>query len=195
MGLYRQAVFCLEELLTLAPGEPNLHVRYGDALLTLGGAANARTARAYYSKAVQLTGGRSARALYGLTACAAQLQVGLVRLWLLSLLSRMRDCCSAGPAWLGILHASHHAHLICFTVESRDLLSTNNTLMFTLHVLPSERIRRRVRRERGGGSGATQGGGRRADAAVSGSGARQGAPGGGFAQAAGRLVKQKRKEL
>lgn len=75
MGLYRQAAFCLEELITLAPGEPNLHVRYADVLLTLGGTANARTARAYYSKAVQLTRGGSARALYGLVACAAQLQV------------------------------------------------------------------------------------------------------------------------
>jgi hypothetical protein len=76
MGLYRQAAFCLEELLTVAPGEPNLLVRYSDVLLTLGGPANARTARAYYSKAVALTQGRSARALYGLVACAVQLQVG-----------------------------------------------------------------------------------------------------------------------
>ncbi|GBF88587.1 hypothetical protein Rsub_01302 [Raphidocelis subcapitata] len=74
MGLYRQAAFCLEEVLTLAPSEPNVAVRYADALLTLGGAANARTARAYYSRAVTLTQGRSARALYGLVACAAQLQ-------------------------------------------------------------------------------------------------------------------------
>ncbi|KAI8465040.1 MAG: hypothetical protein J3K34DRAFT_473827, partial [Monoraphidium minutum] len=64
------------ELITLAPGEPNLHVRYADVLLTLGGPANARTARAYYSKAVALTRGRSARALYGLVACAGQLQAG-----------------------------------------------------------------------------------------------------------------------
>ncbi|KIY98996.1 TPR repeat protein oca3 [Monoraphidium neglectum] len=74
MGLYRQAAYCLEELITMAPGEPNLHVRYADALLTLGGAPNARTARAYYAKAVQLTRGRSARALYGLAAAAAALQ-------------------------------------------------------------------------------------------------------------------------
>jgi hypothetical protein len=75
MGLYRQAAFCLEEILTMAPSEPNTHVRYADVLLTLGGPTNARTARAYYSKAVTLTQGRSARALYGLVACAAQLQV------------------------------------------------------------------------------------------------------------------------
>lgn len=74
MGLYRQAAFCFEELLTIAPGEPNVYVRYADTLLTLGGPANARTARSYYSKAVQLTQGRSARALYGLMACASQLQ-------------------------------------------------------------------------------------------------------------------------
>ena len=76
VGLYRQASFGQEELITLAPGEPNLYVRYGDVLLTLGSPSNARTARAYYSKAVQLTRGSSARALYGLVACAAQLQVG-----------------------------------------------------------------------------------------------------------------------
>jgi hypothetical protein len=75
MGLYRQAAYCLEEVLTLAPSEPNVVVRYADVLLTLGGAANARAARAYYSRAVTLTQGRSARALYGLVACAAQLQV------------------------------------------------------------------------------------------------------------------------
>lgn len=75
MGLYRQAAFCIEELLTMAPGEPHLHIRYGEALLTMGGPANARTARAHFSKAVALTHGRSARALYGLVACGAALQV------------------------------------------------------------------------------------------------------------------------
>lgn len=76
LGLYRQAAFCLEELLTVAPGEANLHVRYGDVLLTLGGAAHARTARAHFSKAVALTQGRAARPLYGLLACAAALGDG-----------------------------------------------------------------------------------------------------------------------
>jgi len=74
MGLYRQAAFCIEELLSMAPGDPNLFIRYADVLLTLGGATNARTARAYYSKAVTLSQGRSARALYGLVACSVQLQ-------------------------------------------------------------------------------------------------------------------------
>lgn len=75
MGLYRQAAFCLEELLTMGPGEPNLHIRYADTLLTLGGPTNARTARAHYSKAATLTRGAAARPLYGLLACAAALQV------------------------------------------------------------------------------------------------------------------------
>jgi hypothetical protein len=78
-GLYRQAAFCWEELLTMAPTNANILTRYADILYTLGGAANLRTARAYYSKAVQATAGRSSRALQGVLACCAALSVDKVK--------------------------------------------------------------------------------------------------------------------
>ncbi len=40
-------------------------------LYTLGGAANLKLARSYYSRAVELSQGKSARALWGVTACCA----------------------------------------------------------------------------------------------------------------------------
>ncbi|KAF8056117.1 ATPK2 [Scenedesmus sp. PABB004] len=69
-GMYGQAAFCLEEVLTLGALSPCGLVRYADTLASLGGAAQLRTARAYYAKALALSGGRSARALYGLVAVA-----------------------------------------------------------------------------------------------------------------------------
>lgn len=48
-------------------------VQYADVLYTMGGAANLRAARAYYSAAVDLSSGENVRALYGLCATAAQL--------------------------------------------------------------------------------------------------------------------------
>eukprot|EP00877_Chromochloris_zofingiensis_P004184 jgi/Chrzof1/13767/Cz08g11130.t1 len=68
-SMYRQAAFCYEELLTINPMNAIYHIRYADTLFTLGGAANIRTARAYYSKAIQVSAGRSIRAIYGLLAC------------------------------------------------------------------------------------------------------------------------------
>ncbi len=71
VGMYRQAAFCWEELITMAPTHPAFLVRYADTLYTLGGQANVRTARAYYSRALTASAGRSVRALYGLVASGA----------------------------------------------------------------------------------------------------------------------------
>lgn len=65
-----------------------LLVRYADVLATIGGQAHLRTARAYYSKALQVSGGRSVRALYGLLAVANHLPDKVRR--------QQRDCSSGG---------------------------------------------------------------------------------------------------
>ncbi|GFR47411.1 hypothetical protein Agub_g9128 [Astrephomene gubernaculifera] len=70
---YRQAAFCYEELLMHAPGNSSYYIRYADILYTLGGAANCKTARSYYAKAVELTAGGSLRALFGILACSAHI--------------------------------------------------------------------------------------------------------------------------
>jgi hypothetical protein len=81
--MYRQALFCYEELLMHAPGHLPYLVRYADVLYTLGGNNNLRIARSYYAKAVELSGGTSTRALWGVMLCSANLteKVGLPRAW------------------------------------------------------------------------------------------------------------------
>jgi hypothetical protein len=71
--MYQQAAFCYEELLLHQPSDVRLHLLYADTLYTLGGGSNLRTARSHYAAALQLSDGRQLRALYGVTACAAQL--------------------------------------------------------------------------------------------------------------------------
>lgn len=73
--MYSQAAHCYEELILHQPHHIPYYVQYADVLYTIGGSNghNYRTARAYYAAAVQLSGGKNVRALYGLTACAAQL--------------------------------------------------------------------------------------------------------------------------
>ncbi|MEW5300729.1 MAG: hypothetical protein WDW36_003639 [Sanguina aurantia] len=73
VNLPKQAAFCYEELIMHNPGHSNYLVRYADILYTLGGAANYKTARAYYAKVVEATGGGSLRALYGICACTANI--------------------------------------------------------------------------------------------------------------------------
>jgi thioredoxin-like negative regulator of GroEL len=68
VGALKQAAFCAEEAILLAPGNPAAHLRYADLLYSLGGAEQCRTARSYYSKALQLSGGRCPRAVVGLLA-------------------------------------------------------------------------------------------------------------------------------
>ncbi|KAL4420359.1 hypothetical protein ABPG77_006166 [Micractinium sp. CCAP 211/92] len=71
--MFHQAAFCLEELVLHQPADPARHLLYADTLYTIGGANNWRTARTYYSGVIEMTKGRSIRALYGVCACAAQL--------------------------------------------------------------------------------------------------------------------------
>lgn len=71
---HKQAAFCLEELLLLNPGSFALVLRYADVLYSMGGRDHFVTARKYYARAVELSGGASARALYGICACQAQLE-------------------------------------------------------------------------------------------------------------------------
>ncbi len=76
LGMHRQAAFCAEELVLSNPQNPGHHLKLAELLYTLGGADNLRTALAYFAGALELTDGRCARALYGATAVAAQLQGG-----------------------------------------------------------------------------------------------------------------------
>ena len=73
--MYSQAAHCYEELLLHQAHNIHYYVQYADVLYTVGGANghNYRTARSYYAAAVQLSGGRNVRALYGLCACTTQL--------------------------------------------------------------------------------------------------------------------------
>eukprot|EP00195_Chlamydomonas_chlamydogama_P009581 CAMPEP_0202894790 /NCGR_PEP_ID=MMETSP1392-20130828/4111_1 /ASSEMBLY_ACC=CAM_ASM_000868 /TAXON_ID=225041 /ORGANISM="Chlamydomonas chlamydogama, Strain SAG 11-48b" /LENGTH=304 /DNA_ID=CAMNT_0049579581 /DNA_START=42 /DNA_END=956 /DNA_ORIENTATION=- len=71
--MYRQALFCYEELLMFLPTHPHYLIRYADVLYTMGGSSNYRMARAYYAKAVESSGGRSVRALWGILACCANI--------------------------------------------------------------------------------------------------------------------------
>ncbi|KAG1672000.1 hypothetical protein FOA52_013373 [Chlamydomonas sp. UWO 241] len=67
--MYKQALFCCEELIMFGPSPQRL-VRYADILYTLG---NFRMARSYYAKAVEASSGSSARALFGLLQCFANI--------------------------------------------------------------------------------------------------------------------------
>ncbi|KAG2452363.1 hypothetical protein HYH02_003385 [Chlamydomonas schloesseri] len=70
---YRQAAFCYEELIMMAPGNSSFYTRYADVLYTIGGPTNYKTARSYYAKAIELTAGGSLRALFGVLACSAHI--------------------------------------------------------------------------------------------------------------------------
>lgn len=71
LGMFRQAAFCYEELLLHAPHHCPYHIRFADTLYTLGAPHQLRAARAHYSEALVLSGGKSLRALYGISACSA----------------------------------------------------------------------------------------------------------------------------
>ncbi len=70
VSAFQQAAFCYEELLVHEPAKLQYHLLYADCQYSMH---NWRTACTYYSSALQLTGGVHPRALYGITACAAQL--------------------------------------------------------------------------------------------------------------------------
>lgn len=69
--MYKQALFCFEELVLSQPGNALYHLRYAELLYTIGGLENYRAARKYYSAAVDLSGGKNIRALYGVVLCGA----------------------------------------------------------------------------------------------------------------------------
>ncbi len=54
------------------PGRLSLHLTYADVLYTLGG-PHLKEARQYYASALQLSGGKNLRALYGAAAATAAL--------------------------------------------------------------------------------------------------------------------------
>ncbi|KAI8025756.1 ER membrane protein complex subunit 2 [Camellia lanceoleosa] len=65
LQMYKQAAFCYEELILSQPTNPLYHLAYADVLYTLGGLENLQTAKKYYASAIDLTGGKNTRALYG----------------------------------------------------------------------------------------------------------------------------------
>eukprot|EP00891_Asterochloris_glomerata_P006134 jgi/Astpho2/6134/e_gw1.00084.99.1_t len=71
-GLYVQAAHCYEELLLHSPSHIPFYVQYADIMYTLG-SHYMKTARQYYTAAIEMSQGSNLRALYGLTACAAQM--------------------------------------------------------------------------------------------------------------------------
>lgn len=70
---YQQAAFCLEEVLSTGPLSPLVLIKYADVLATLGSPSQLKAARAYYSQALRVSGGRSVRALYGIIYVGKQL--------------------------------------------------------------------------------------------------------------------------
>jgi len=69
LQMYKQAAFCYEELILGQPTHALYHLGYAELLYTMGGIDNFRTARKYYSAAIELSGGQNIRALYGLCLC------------------------------------------------------------------------------------------------------------------------------
>ncbi|PHU09966.1 hypothetical protein BC332_21826 [Capsicum chinense] len=71
LQMYKQAVFCYEELILSQPTVPLYHLAYADVLYTLGGLENLQTAKKYYASTVDLTGGKCSRALFGICLCTS----------------------------------------------------------------------------------------------------------------------------
>ncbi|XP_052193662.1 uncharacterized protein LOC127802050 [Diospyros lotus] len=69
LQMFKQAAFCYEELILSQPTNPLYHLAYADVLYTLGGLENLQTAKKYYASAIDLTGGKNTRALYGICLC------------------------------------------------------------------------------------------------------------------------------
>lgn len=71
LQMYKQAAFCYEELILSQPTVPLYHLAYADVLYTLGGLENLQTAKKYYASTIDLTGGKSTRALFGICLCTS----------------------------------------------------------------------------------------------------------------------------
>lgn len=78
LGAPRQAAFCLEEMLAAAPGAAQWHCLYASVQASLGDAEALQLAAKHYAAAIELSGGRDVRALYGAVAVAARGQGGAV---------------------------------------------------------------------------------------------------------------------
>ncbi|MCL7021503.1 hypothetical protein MKW94_027070 [Papaver nudicaule] len=74
LQMYKQAAFCYEELILCQPSVPLYHLAYADVLYTIGGQENLQTAKKYYASTIDLTGGKNARALYGI--CLSSSAIG-----------------------------------------------------------------------------------------------------------------------
>ncbi|XP_031476819.1 uncharacterized protein LOC116248270 [Nymphaea colorata] len=70
LQMYKQAAFCYEELILCQPTVPLYHLAYAEVLYTLGGLENLITAKKYYASTIDLTGGKNARALFGICLCS-----------------------------------------------------------------------------------------------------------------------------
>ncbi|ESQ49597.1 hypothetical protein EUTSA_v10021217mg [Eutrema salsugineum] len=71
LQMYKQAAFCYEELILTQPTLPLYHLAYADVLYTIGGLENLISARKYYAATIDLTGGKSTRALLGICLCGS----------------------------------------------------------------------------------------------------------------------------
>ncbi|WVZ61256.1 hypothetical protein U9M48_011160 [Paspalum notatum var. saurae] len=71
LQMYKQAAFCYEELILAQPTIPLYHIAYAEVLYTMGGLENLQTAKKYYASAIQLTGGKNTRALFGVCLCTS----------------------------------------------------------------------------------------------------------------------------
>ncbi|GLJ34783.1 hypothetical protein SUGI_0700050 [Cryptomeria japonica] len=71
LQMYKQAAFCFEELILAQPSNALFHLSYAEVLYTLGGLENLKLAKKYYAAAIDFTGGRNTRALYGVCLCGA----------------------------------------------------------------------------------------------------------------------------
>ncbi|PON87116.1 N-terminal acetyltransferase A, auxiliary subunit [Trema orientale] len=71
LQMYKQAVFCYEELILSQPTVPLYHLAYADVLYTLGGLENLQAAKKYYASTIDLTGGKNTRALLGICLCTS----------------------------------------------------------------------------------------------------------------------------
>ncbi|KAJ7978093.1 ER membrane protein complex subunit 2 [Quillaja saponaria] len=71
LQMYKQAAFCYEELILSQPTIPLYHLAYADVLYTLGGLENLQNAKKYYASAIDLTGGKNTRALFGICLCSS----------------------------------------------------------------------------------------------------------------------------
>ncbi|XP_078177801.1 uncharacterized protein LOC144572211 [Carex rostrata] len=75
LQMYKQAAFCYEELILAQPMVSLYQISYADVLFTMGGLENFQTAKKYYAAAIQLTGGKNIRALYGVCMCGGAINL------------------------------------------------------------------------------------------------------------------------